>query len=178
MVVPARNFVLLWLLSRETGLWLRGNEKSDLKWNYALGVCKRNRAYTLRRSVWSWFFFSLITHKEHHLLFFNQEAMSIKWLMPYTYPTFQLLLEGHLCPLNNKPLAGSIQDSTVAACLPHRGLWEEICLTAPSVLAVVEISLHGRFSCIVCSSPMQLFLNVWSSCVCIISHCFCHTEWC
>lgn len=39
--MPVRNVVLCWLLFRETGLWLAGNEKSDFLCKYSLGECTR-----------------------------------------------------------------------------------------------------------------------------------------
>lgn len=65
--------------------------------------------------------FVLITQNEHHILLLNQEAVSVKLPMPYIYPTLQLLLQGQFCPLKDKYLAGTIQVSAVAACLPYRG---------------------------------------------------------
>ena len=75
MLVPARNFVLLWLLSRETGLWLPGMRNQTLSentlWEYAREIGHRP-SRGLREAD-----FALTTHDEHYLLLLNQEAMSV-----------------------------------------------------------------------------------------------------
>lgn len=151
MLVPARHFVLLWLLSRETALWLPGNEKPDLKWKYAFWEYARQIGHRPCAGLCE-ADFALIAHNDYHLLL-NQEAMSAKWLTPYIYLTLPLVLKWHLCPFSNQHLAGSLKEGSVSAYLPLRRLWEAICLTAH--LAGVESSLSG-----------------------MISHWFCHTKWC
>lgn len=159
--MPARNCILPWLLSRETGLCFPGYETLNLKWRF----WELWETQALCRSAWSWF----CSHESQcpaSTSFIWR--LSIKLLMLYICPTLRLLVGaplylkqqtyGRKC---TRQLSGCLSSSQGRRCVwLLLGSWWQW-------KATEKCFCH----CLLLSNAAVLKCGI---CLCVISHCFCH----